>query len=179
MEELMALNQPLVGDYDFCQHHLKDENPQFWRRALARIVTAFAEGMASAMKQYALRNLAATDTEKRQALAGEIYRVAKHGIVEKRRVRTPPLENICLAFRSYAELFGCAYPLDMQSDDWAAVTATFAIRHRVMHPAHPEDLEINEKEVRIVQTAFCYIINSMARLQAEACSKLSATGRPV
>lgn len=177
LAHLTALHQPLIGDYDYCQHHLDGDNPHFWRRALVRTVAALAEGMASAMKQCALENLPVTDFDKRQALAGETYRVSKHGTVEKHRFRTPPLENICFAFRSYAEFFGCDYPLDTQSAGWAALVTTFAIRHRVMHPSRAADLDINPDEVRIIQTAFCYVINSMSLLQAAGVAKLADSRR--
>lgn len=172
--EQIQLNNALLADYDFCQYHLDGEHPQFWRRSLVRTVVAYAEGTASLMRHCARMSLPPEEIDKRQALAGETVRIAKHGTIEKHPLRTAALDNICLAFRAYADLFRCGYPLNPDSEGWAALKSTIATRHRVTHPQKASDLEISAAEVLIAQTAFCYFVNSLSLLMVNGAVTLSA-----
>lgn len=98
LAELTSLYHVLIRDYELCEQHLNDDDPAFWRRSLVRCVAAFAEGVGSFMRRYALAATPTHEIGRRSLLAGQRYRVSEAGDVEINQVRTPALTNIFSAF---------------------------------------------------------------------------------
>ena len=167
------MTRVLFADLVHCREHLHGDNAQFWRRAYARAVCAFIEGVTAPLKQQALV-AALNDIPERidigriSVLIGETYAVNDHGEIQRRNFALPTFNGVALAFRYFAEAVSSPFRLDRSGSGWQALRQAFGIRDRIMHPKQLQHLDITNAELESFEEAARFIHNSIVELMTQA-----------
>lgn len=135
------------------------------KRHFVRAVMAYIEGMTYRMKQIALcfsrlPREEITDAEK--ALLREVrFDLTQSGETKEKPYFLSTEENVRFAFKVTAKVFRVPFQLDTQSDGWKALQKIIKVRHRLMHPKTPQNLDISEEELSLaIQAAWWFATTS-------------------
>lgn len=147
-----------------------EDNP-FMRRAFVRATFAFVEGTAHTMKRIAIAMHEDGEVEFSNAelavLREEAYELSGSGKAQKRKMKMRTLDNVRFAFDSFAHAHQLKASLRVDGSGWQEMQAALLIRHRLLHPKAPKDLELSDEEIEIVNGAGKWFQDAVIELFTE------------
>jgi hypothetical protein len=125
-----------------------------WIRTFCSQIEAFAFGtkqMLAAFGEFPWIKLTPHDV---LLLREESYEITGSGDVKVRGERFVRIDtNLKFIAKIAARALEFKYELDVKSEGWAALLATFGIRNRLVHPKAAADLIVTDDEVKTVMSA--------------------------
>ena len=156
-----------TADNAICGQFLKaGDNIPFWRRMLYRSVFSSLESYVSILKQEALlisENSKPCFTEEEVLLLRDVEcAVGDDGTPQSRKAKIRFLPNLKFALRSYARSYGRTVILEKDAG-WDALTRSVKVRDRITHPKAKADLEITEREIDDLQSAWMWFVRHLGK----------------
>jgi len=149
----------LVDDLVAIQNRIQQDQAVVWRRAFCRALFAMIEGINSWLKQYVVKfwpGIIGDDTK--LALQDRKIVTNKSGNQNIALAYKPFAENLYFSFDTFAWTSGSDFCLNRKSEGWVLLNQANIVRNRVVHPKRPDDLNITDAELALLQRTFnCYI----------------------
>jgi len=156
-----------------------EHDTQFNRRTCFRTFFAFVEGAVFILKRNVLllheKGIAHFSQAELALLHEEQYDLNKKGEVKTPRpkfLRLP--DNVLFSCKVYAKAYQLSYKLDVSGEGWGSFRKALAVRNRIMHPKHSNDLEIKDEEMKDIDKAFEWYTKTMGELIKETIMSLES-----
>jgi hypothetical protein len=172
-KEFLRLFDIFVQELTVFNKQIKNFGDQTWRRAYTRSLFSMIETLIYRLKEdiYNLLESEGSDisSEIEGKLKGQIIKRNKQGQIKIRRCYQSLLNSIEYAYSHYAYMHYIDYKIDKNSPGWQWFLKSLKIRNRITHPKETADLEINNDELIIIQSAGKWFLETLNDLY-EKCA---------
>jgi hypothetical protein len=166
LNEYIELFDILYDEAYYWWENLKEDHYSnlFMRRAAVRATFAFIEGVIYSLKPLLLslekiKNY--LELEEIVILREKKYEPDNSGRTSSSPARYEFKKNVLFTIRCFAKYMKIEMPLNMEATEWSDFLKAIKIRHRLMHPKKPDDLNINHEELMTVNRAFIWFYNGL------------------
>lgn len=167
--EVSGIIHSLSEDLKLCSEEADKTKSQFWRRAYARALFAYIEGLTYLKKlqaYYAHKTGKAEYTKAELAvILEETYELNSKGEATERTTFNNIDKNIRFAFQVYAQIYGLDFQLDCSDHRWDAFKKAVKIRNRVTHPKRLSDLTITDADMQTLDDALVWYAKNDIQLR--------------
>jgi hypothetical protein len=173
LTDVKSLIETLVEDVVASVKAIDPKHP-WTQRTYVRSVFALVEGVLSGVSGYLLEGQSLggwhlTDEERKA-----FWDAVPDPSVERPVGGRPTLtERTKLAFKAGRRIFGEHCSVDFGGTEFNAFQAALSLRHRLMHPKRQTDLELNDDDLRTVDSARDWFRFSAKKLFEAAVVELS------
>jgi hypothetical protein len=156
----------LGADADEARRLLKDTDSPYSRRTFVRAVAASVEGIIHEFRRHTL-----VEAERRPSLfsAGELaclreesYSIDDQGHARASARYVPVPASVQFTLRMFMRGTKCGPTLKLDHQGWEAFRRMIKLRNRLMHPRGPEDLEVSDDDLTIVETGYRWFMATIA-----------------
>jgi hypothetical protein len=92
-----------------------------------------------------------------EALTREVtYGLTDSGTVSQRQTRIRLTDDVRFAINQICKATGKPQAVSFSGEGWQSFLTTLELRHRISHPRHPDELQINADDWHSVEKAFAW-----------------------
>ena len=166
--DLIEMIQLLSSDVKVASELSSHNDSQFARRAYIRCVFSMIEGNIFQMKAVILKAFEGghlTITLAEQALLREeSYDLANNGACKIQQKFIRLQQNIKFTLALFARMYGETFEPDTSIHGWDSFNTAVKIRNRITHPRSPEEFNILDNEIPIIEEARAWFADNMEKL---------------
>jgi len=175
-KEFLQLIDIFVQELTVFNKQIKNFGDQTWRRAYTRTLFSMIETLTYRLKED-ICNLLESEGEEipseiERKLKGKIIKRNNHGQLQIKPCYQSLPNSIEYAFAYYASMHSIDYKIDKHSPGWQWLINSLKIRNRITHPKETVDLEINNDELIIIQSAGKWFLDTLHDLYEKCASSL-------
>lgn len=175
-KEFLRLFDIFVQELAVFNEQIKVFGDQTWHRAYTRTLFSMIETLTYRLKED-IYNLLESEGEEitselQGKLKGQIIKRNKQGQLQIKPCYQSLPNSIEYAFAHYACMHSIDYKIDKNSPGWQWLINSLKIRNRITHPKETADLEINNDELVIIQSAGKWFLETLNDLYEKCAASL-------
>ncbi len=182
VEELQSIFNTTRADIQMVQDWgRKKPGYQFWRRLYARTIFSHIDGFCFCLKQIARHWHNQWDQTLSRAEVAIIHEES-HSLTDNGRAKTRPLyqgseKNLRFAIKIFTRVMELSFKLKTEEEGFRAYKKGIEIRNRITHPKKNDYLIITDKELKILDIALGWWIETYMGLFSEMEKKRKALAK--
>lgn len=164
LNDLSEMFQIQVSDVEYWWAEVRKSKSIFARRALARSIFSFIEGVCFRLKKSALAahsNRKIFDNAELSILREESYEVDQKGSAIVKQKMVPTLNNLKFSVLCFAKAHYASYRPDFGDSGWESLQKAILIRHKLTHPKENADLDVHDDEIQKLWEAYLWFNKSI------------------
>jgi hypothetical protein len=140
----------------------------FYRRSVPRNLFSLIEGTVFCLKLLILdqskRHSIKLEEGEEQVLQDKTATLSSNGKVKVDTAHYPTILNVKYTLKRAYEFFNSSTTLDLSNSHWQQLQIAIKVRDRLMHPKHPNDLDVTEIELKKCREILSWFLQIMKEL---------------
>jgi hypothetical protein len=158
LKVLLQCAKTLALDADECYREMERAQSALSKRNYVRAVFAWSEALSYLFRQTAFQKLAeeALTVEaipRLLALQEKNYTLNDKGEIVSTRLKASTSSILLFSLKAFSESQGLLLEVDKGGPNWQAYTNALKIRDRITHPKTPADVDLSDKDIKVVGEA--------------------------
>jgi hypothetical protein len=178
LDSLGEVINTLLGDVRAALDSAAVDGGDTARRNAVRGLFSYIEGVVWSMKDVAFREALEQnepiDAGDAAVLLERTYSLDDQGKIQVRDNFQRPLGNLRYAFIALSDAYGVKFELAVDGRGWQNLRDSLTTRNRLMHPKGPLDLQIDNSDIDLAESALNWFNAELARLFQAIRDKLLA-----